>query len=301
MNRKDHLDTFGVLLLTGFSVFLGFNQIVIKFVNHGLQPVFFAGLRSAIAALCVVLWMVWRRQPPRFSRHYVRQGLAAGLAFSGEFLFLFIALDLTTVTRTAIILYSMPVWMAMAAHVVLPGERITSARALGLLLAFSGVSWAILSRGGPVGQASLAGDICALLASWCWAGIALIARGTRLREVPPEMQLLWQLLVSAVVLLVASLFFGPLIRDFKPMHVAGLLFQAIAVAAAGYVLWLWLLSVYPAASVASFSFLTPIFGVALGWMIMGDHVGPPILGAALLVAVGIILINRPRPDRTAQS
>lgn len=295
MNRKDHLDRSGVLLLTGFSVFLGFNQIVIKFVNHGLQPVFFAGLRSAIAALCVALWMVWRGQVPQFSRQYALQGVAAGLAFSGEFLFLFIALDLTTVTRTSILLYSMPVWMAIAAHFVLPGERITPARGLGLLLAFAGVSWAILSRGGPVGQASLAGDICAVLASWCWAGIALIARGTRLREVPPEMQLLWQLLVSAVVLLVASLFFGPLIRDFQPMHVAGLLFQAIAVAAAGYVLWLWLLSVYPASSVASFSFLTPIFGVALGWMIMGDHLGLPVLGAALLVAVGIILINRPRP------
>lgn len=293
MNRKDHMDAFGAVSLTLFGVFLAFNQIIIKLVNQGIQPVFFAGARSAIAIVCLWAWLMWKGRPPHLERRYLGPGLWVGLAFAAEFLCLFMALDLTTVTRTSIILYSMPVWLTMAAHFVLPGERITPLKALGLLLAFAGVICAILDRSSGSGQASLIGDLCALMAAWSWAAIALIARGTRFREVRPEMQLFWQVLVSAPVLILAAPLFGPLIRDVVPLHLAGLLFQAVAVVSAGFVFWLWLLSVYPAASVASFSFLTPIFGVALGWLILGEHVGPSILGAAALVAVGIILINRP--------
>ena len=59
-------------------------------------------------------------------------GLLMGLIFAAEFLFLFLALDLTTVVRTSIIFYSMPVWLALMAHVGLPGERITRTKAVGL-------------------------------------------------------------------------------------------------------------------------------------------------------------------------
>lgn len=293
MQRKTHIDAFGALSLTGFAIFLAFNQIIIKFVNHGLQPVFFAGLRSAMAVLCLWGWMRLNGRSTRLERRYLVPGLMAGTFFAAEFVCLFTALDLTTVTRTSILLYSMPVWLAVAAHFLLPGERITALKALGLGSAFAGVAWAIADRSSGQGQASLLGDLCALMAAWGWAGIALVARGTSLREVRPEMQLFWQVLVSAPILLLAAPLFGPLIRDLQPLHIAGLVFQAVAVVSAGFVFWLWLLSVYPAASVASFSFMTPIFGVALGWLILGEHVGLATLGAALLVAIGIILINRP--------
>lgn len=302
MDRKSHMDAFGALSLTLFGVFLAFNQIVIKLVNAGLQPVFFAGLRSLIAVFCLWVWLVWRGRPPRLERRYLGVGVLVGAAFAAEFLCLFIALDLTTVTRTSIILYSMPVWLALAAHFLLPGERTSPVKALGLALAFAGVSWAILDRPSGQGEASFWGDLCALLAAWCWAAIALLARGTRLREMRPDMQLFWQVLVSTPILILTAPLFGPLVRDLQLIHIAGLIFQAVAVVSAGFMFWLWLLSIYPAASVASFSFLTPVFGVALGWLMLGEHVGPSILGAGSLVAGGIILINRPvRPVVPAAS
>ena len=239
--------------------------------------------------------MTWRGRPPRLRREMAGPGIAIGLVFAAEFVGLFIALDLTTVTRTSIILYSMPVWLTLAAHFVLPGERITGLKALGLILAFAGVAWAILDRDTGAGQASLVGDLCALGAAIAWATLALIARGTRLREARPEMQLFWQVLVSAPVLILVAPLFGPLLRDLVPLHIAGLMFQGAVVVAAGFVFWLWLLSVYPAAGVASFSFLTPIFGVAFGWALLGEEVGLPLIGSAVLVGAGIVLINRPVP------
>ncbi len=301
MDRKDRIDAFGAVSLTGFSLLLAVNQVVIKLVNEGLQPVFFAGLRSAIALACLWAWLAWRGRAPRLSRDIAGPGIAIGLFFSGEFVLLFLALDLTTVTRTSVILYSMPLWLALGAHVLIPGERITPIRALGLVLAFAGVAWAFMNRGAGVGEASLLGDLCALGAAWGWTGIALCARTTRLREVRAETQLLWQLAVSVPVLIVLAPFFGPLIRDFQPLHLAGLAFQSVVVVAAGFLFWLWLLSVYPASGVASFSFLTPIFGVTLGWFLLGETVGPGLIASAALVAVGIVLINRPRRKVAAQT
>ncbi len=292
MPRKDRIDAAGAAGLIGFAVLLAFNQVLIKVVNDGFQPVFFAGLRSAIAVLCIFFWMRFRGRPLRFAPGSVWAGLLIGVIFAAEFLFLFTALDLTTVVRTSIIFYSMPVWLALMAHFGLPGEKITRTKAAGLALAFAGTAWAILDKGSQAGTPSLVGDLCALGGALGWAGTAFMARGSAMVRERPEMQLFWMVLVSAPLLILLSPAFGPLIRDLQPVHVAGLLFQGVVVVSAGFIFWLWLLSIYPASGVASFSFLTPIFGLTLGWLLLDEPIGPGILAAAALVAVGIVLINR---------
>lgn len=291
MERKDHIDAFGATALIGFSLLLAFNQVVIAVVNEGLQPVFFAGIRSAGAVLCLWLWFLVRRRPLKLERKDLFFGTLMGSLFALEFILLFIALDLTTVSRTSVLFYTMPLWLAVLAHVFIPGERITPLKAAGQALAFAGMGLAILWRT-DAGEASLLGDVLAVAAALAWASLALIAR-TGLKSVAPDRQLFWQVLVSAPILLVASLAFGPLIRDLQPIHLWGLAFQIVIMVTAGFSFWLWLLTIYPAASVAAFSFLAPVFGVLLGWWMLDEPVGLPILIALGLVSAGLILINRP--------
>jgi drug/metabolite transporter (DMT)-like permease len=289
--QKSRLDGTGVALLLGVQGLLAVNQILIKLVNDGLQPVFFAGLRSLLAIGFVWAWLVWKGRAPRLRREAWGSGLLIGTFFAAEFLFLFVALDLTTVGRSALIMYSMPVWFAILAHFGL-GERITPVKAAGLTLAFAGCAVAILSR--PVsGEGSLLGDLCALGAAWGWALTAFVARRPVMRAEGPEMQLFWMVLVSAPILLIAAPLFGPLIRELHPLHIVSLVFQSSIVVAGGFIAWLWLLSIYPSSTVASISFLTPILALLLGGLILGETVGPTILLAAALVASGIVLINRP--------
>ncbi|UOA27074.1 DMT family transporter [Pseudosulfitobacter sp. DSM 107133] len=290
MDRKTHIDTFGAVALILFALNLGFNQVVIKVSNGGFGPVFLAALRSVGGAVVLLVWMKARGVSFALPRSSIAGGIASGVLFSVEFLCLFIALDLTTVGRVSIIFYSMPVWLALAAHVLLPAERLSVVRVIGMVLAMAGVALALLDRSN--GQASLVGDLLALAAALCWAGIALCVRVTPLTRVPPEQQLLWQLIISAPVLLLAAPFFGDLMRDVLPIHMWGLTFQIFAVASFGYLSWFWLLTVYPASSVASFSFLSPVFAVILGWLLLGEHAGWTIWAALLLVAAGIYLINR---------
>ena len=291
MERKTQMDAFGAVALTGFAFLLAFNQVVIKVTNGGIQPVFFAGLRSAGAVLCVYAYMRWRGIPLQWIKGTKRWGAITGTVFAFEFLCLFIALDLTTVGRSGVIFYSMPVWMAILAHFFVAGDKITPQKAVGLAFALAGVAWAILAR--DEGTANIWGDFAALGAAFGWAITALLAKASPLSKVRPEMQLMWQIGVSAPVLLVASMFFGDLIRDLAPIHLWGLAFQIVVVVSAGFVFWLWLLSIYPASGVASFSFLSPVLSVALGWLLLGEDVGPNLIGALVLVAIGILLINRP--------
>ena len=291
--KKDSLDGTGAATLLGVTLLLAFNQVIIIEVNKGLQPVFFAGLRSVLAVGFVGVWLWWRGRPPVLQPQHMVSGLIVGAMFAAEFLFLFLALDLTALGRASVIFYSMPVWMAIMAHFGLPGERITRLKAIGLLLAFAGTATAILSRQPGVGG-SLIGDLCALGAALTWAGTAFLARATKLREAGPEMQLFWMVLVSGPILLLVSPLFGPLIRELEIHHILGLVFQSSIVVAGGFILWLWLLSVYPTATVASFSFLTPVFAIGLGVLLYGEQVTPALLVAAGLVATGIILINARR-------
>lgn len=297
---KDHMDLFGACSLIGFSALLALNQVVIKLGTEGMQPVYLAGLRSfgVIFVLGAFLWLTG--VSVKVAPQCRWAAFLAGLLFGVEFIFLFLALDLTTVVRASILFYSMPVWLAIGAHFVLPGQRLTRLKVVGLALAFAGVAWAILSRSDVAGgQASLIGDLLALLAAICWAAIGLFARATNLREVAPRVQIFWQVTISAPLLLLASLAFGPLVREVTAMTYAALAFQ-IGLVAFGFSFWLWLLSLYPPSGVASFSFLGPVFGVVLGWAILGEEISAQIIAALGLVAVGLVLINRPSKPQVPQ-
>ncbi len=291
MPQKDQIDATGALALISMSALFGFNQVVIQLVNAGLQPVFFAGLRSAGAILCLALLFLLRGRALGLRRADLPAGILIGALFAGEFILIFTALDLTTVSRASVLFYTMPLWLAFLAHFLIPGERITRLKAAGQVLAFAGVAIAIFWRT-SAGEASLVGDVMALMAAVAWAGIAVVAK-TGLRGVAPDRQLLWQVTVSAPLLFLAAPLFGPLIRDLQPIHLWGLAFQIVVVVTLGFALWFWLLTIYPAASVAAFSSLSPIFGVLFGWWLLEEKVTLAILLALALVTAGLVLINRP--------
>lgn len=291
MSEKRSIDAQGAVMLIGFSLLLAFNQVVIKVANGGFQPVFLAALRSLGALVVLAIWMRWRGVKMLPSPENYGPGVLLGALFSAEFIFLFLALDLTTVSRVSILFYSMPIWLAVAAHFLLPNERLSGLRVMGLVLAITGVAWAVFDRS-ELREPNLLGDILALSAAVTWAGIALCVRMSGLAREQPETQLFVQLLVSLPLLFAASLFFGDMLRDPALIHWAGLAFQSVAVASFGFLFWFYLVSVYKASGVASFSFLSPVFSVALGWFLLDENIGSSIIGGLVLVAAGLLLINR---------
>lgn len=291
MERKDRIDTPGALALIFFSLLLAINQVIVKFGNAGFQPVFMAGIRSVGALIVLLVWMKLRGIPLQLQKGTIWPGILLGSLFAQEFIALFWALDHTTVSRASLLFYTMPVMLSIAAHFLLPGERLTRLRVLGLGCAIAGVALVLSGRPGG-GQASLAGDLAALAGAVGWAGIALTIRLTSLSQVRAETQLFWQLAGSAVLLMLVAPLFGPFLREPTLWHLAGLVYQIVAVASFGFLFWVFLLGVYPASGVASFAFLTPVLSVGMGWLLLGEELGLNVIAALVLVAIGIVLINR---------
>ena len=294
MEKKNKIDAFGAVALISFSLLLGINHVVIKIVNVGLNPIFFAGIRSFIAFLFIIIWMKFTRKQIVFNKKNLIICLIAGLVFALEFLFLFLALDFTSVSRNSIIYYSMPLWLTILLFFTKNKEKLSFIKLLGLILAFSGVVISVSKNdsGLIINSSSLFGDFLAFLAALFWALLIIIAKNSNFNKEIPEMQLLWMVMVSGPILICFSFFIENPIRDFQIIHIWGLLFQSIVVVAGGFLFWLWLLSKYPASGVASFSFLTPIFTIFFGWLILSEVMTPDFIFAAFLVITGLILINK---------
>ena len=270
---------------------LGLNQVLIKIVNSGIQPVFQAGLRSLLAIIPVIIIAKLLNRDLTLDRDYIFPGLICGIFFGIEFIFLFLSLDYTSVAHSSILFYSMPVWLCIASHYLIPGEKFTILKVAGLFLSVSGIFIA-LSINTYEQNISFIGDILALLASLLWAAIVILVKISSLRKTSPEIQLLFQLVVSSLILIPISFFFGDFIRDISFEIILIFLFQIIVIISIGFLVWFWILSIYPASKMASFSFLAPIFGVMFGWLILDEQINIYILSSLFLVCTGIVLINK---------
>jgi len=294
MQRKDRIDALGAGLLVAFTMVMGLGQVFIKLVNAEMGPVLQAGLRSACALPAVLAFAILARRRLSVTDGSLGPGLLCGSFFAAEFLLLYQALDYTSVARAAIMFYTMPVWVALWAHFLVPGERLTPLRALGLVLAVGGVALALGRNDNPATEHALTGDLMALTGAMFWAGIAYLARMTRLSGSSPEMQLLYQLAVSALLLLGAAPFLGPLLGQMTPALWAMFGFQVVFVVCIGFLTWFWILKVYPASDMASFGFLTPLFSVIFGWLVVGEPITWTVAAALAMVGTGIVLVNRRR-------
>lgn len=291
MERKDRIDALGATALVGFSFMMGLNQVMIKLVNAGFAPVFQAGLRSACALLPVVIFSLVMRRTLTMRDGSLLPGLFSGTLFAVEFMLLFTALEYTAVSRASVFMYTMPVWVAIGAHFLIPGESLTPRRALGLALAVLGVGVALLDEPPSWTPNALLGDMMCIGGAMCWAGIALTARATNLSRSSPEMQLTYQLIVSAPILLAVALFIGDPIREPTATILGIFAVQVIVVVGIGFLGWFWILRIYPASDMTSFSFLAPLFGVLASWIVLGEELSPSIFVALAMVGGGIALIS----------
>ncbi|KXU90761.1 multidrug DMT transporter permease [Paraburkholderia monticola] len=304
------LDSFAILLMIGLCAIWGLQQVAIKTTNATVPPVFQAGLRSTIAAVLVWAWARSRGTPLFRDDGTLGAGLLAGVLFAAEFVCIFLGLTLTSASRMAVFLYTAPCFTALGLHWFVDGERMRRIQWLGIGVAFLGMALAFadgfLHAGAAAGAgahgstlAGAAGDALGVLAGITWAATTVVVRGSRLAHTSASKTLFYQLTVSAVVLLALAVGLGQVrVETVTPLALASLAYQAVIVAFVSYLLWFWLLTRYIASRLSVFSFLTPMFGVTFGVLLLGESFSARFLIAALLVLTGIALVNAPA-KRTA--
>jgi drug/metabolite transporter (DMT)-like permease len=270
----------------------GFNYVVAKLIAPGVSLVMQSGLRSAIGVVMLLAWAHRQRIPLLARDATLVPGLVAGALFAGEFLFIYSGLAWTGASRMVVFVYLAPCLTALGLHWFLPSERLSSLQWSGVLLAFVGVA-IVFADGFVAERASLLGDVFGMAAAALWAATTVVIRTSALNRVSASKTLLYQLAVAAATLPVASVLLGePGVVAVTPLVVASLLYQGVIVSFASYLAWFWLLTRYLAARLSVFTFLTPLFGVAAGVMVLGEPLRPVFVAGGALVGAGIYLVNR---------
>jgi drug/metabolite transporter (DMT)-like permease len=291
--RRDHLDTLAISLLLGCCLFWGFQQVLIKATLPLVPPMVQACVRFIGATALLMLWCVWRRIPLWQSDGSLRAGLVAGLLFAMEFVCIYSGMQHTTASRLTIMLYTSPFWVALLLPIWLKHEQLRPLQWLGLGLAFAGVAFALRDR--LAGGGSWLGDALSLLAGAMWGLTTVVMRTTSLNKVSAEKLLFYQVGVSAVLLPVVALVMGePFSLDYSVWGWSSLALQAALGAFVTFLIWMWIISHYPATRVSAFSFLSPLSALVFGALWLGEPVTPDLMIALAGVALGIYLVNRRR-------
>jgi drug/metabolite transporter (DMT)-like permease len=294
LNRKQALDLTAMVILVVLCASWAFQQVTIKVASHGVSPVLQSGIRSVGATVLVWIWMTVRRESILERDGTLWWGITAGLLFAVEFLLIYWGLDFTHASRAVIFLYMSPFVVALGAQLFIPGERLRMIQVVGLCCAFAGIAVAFRESLSFPTYRMLIGDSMLAGAAVLWGATTVLVKASPLARIKPSKTLLYQLAVSAVVLPVGSLAMNePGIVLTTPLIVGCLAYQTVWVASITYLAWFWLVRYYPASRLASFTFLTPLFGVLAGGVLLNEPITNMLLLSLVLVSTGIYLVNRP--------
>jgi drug/metabolite transporter (DMT)-like permease len=297
MDERKPLDTLATTLMLMLCVIWSLQQVAIKAVGDSMAPLLQIALRSGVALLLVAGLMAWRKEG--FDWSGWRAGVVVGALFAMEYLFVAEALRHTSAGHTVVFLYTSPVFAAIGLHMKLPAERLSTTQWSGIGLAFAGVAYAFL--GGAAATAtgatnvSLRGDLLALLGGAAWGATTVTIRTTRLSVTAPNQTILYQLGGAFFLLLPATVVLGQTHFRPTPLVWASLAYQTFLMSFASLLAWFWLLRHYLASRLGVFTFLTPVLGVVLGALLLGEPLKPQFVVGALIVLLGIATVSLHTP------
>lgn len=277
----------------------GGNMVAMKIGLQGVPPLGAAGLRFLLASVSVLLFAWVRRArlsvDPTLWPHLV----ALGALFVLQHSVFFLGLNLTSASRSSVFMFTQPVYTVFLAHFLVPGERLTPTRGGGILLSLAGLLVVFGERLAGGSWTMLLGDGLVTVAAVGWA-LQSVYMKHLLYRADPFVLTLYQMVIAFPCFFVANRAFeARLIYFVDAKIVLAFLYQGSIIAGFTFVAWTALMRRHQVGQLSAFIFLTPLFGVFLSWLLLGDPLTPPLLAGLVLVAAGIALVNRPPRSKVA--
>jgi len=289
------LDAGAIALIVFLCLCWGFNQVAVKLALPDVPPLIQATVRTAGATLMVAAWALVRGIPLFQRDGTLVPGIVSGILFGLEFICIYRGLLWTTAVRAVLFIYFAPFFVVLGARWFLPADRFGASQWFGLILSFAGL---VIAFGLPAPSAEphqLFGDLMMVAAAALWAATTLTMKATALQRAPFEKTLLYQLTVSTPLMGAVALVLGERMTAApSALAVGSLAYQTVWVAGITFLGWFWLVQTYSANRLSAFTFLTPLFGVMAGYLVLGEPLTPAFAVAVALVAAGLVLVNRTR-------
>lgn len=293
-DSSDKIPLTGALLLALLCLTWGVNLVSIKFSNQGVPPITGAAIRSVVSSL--LLWLYCRAigEAVFLPSGLVKHGVAIGFLFGAEFFVLYWGMSFTDASRAVIFIYTHPLWTALMAHFILRDDRLNPQKGIGMFLAFVGLIAVFGSRSATLGPLHWVGDAMELTAGFMWAATTVYIKKFIWNQPVTHYQTLFAQLFFSIPILAAGviLFEWGVPLSPTPLVVGSLVYQSVIVAFISYLGWFWMIHRFQVTRLAAFTFLTPLCGVVLSGIVLGETLTVFLWLGFALAAGGIYLVNR---------
>ena len=268
----------------------GGNPVAVK---EGLKysgPIRLAMLRMALGGLSVAGYALITGQSMRPRREELWPLAGIGVLFIAQTSLMYLGGDRTTAGHAVVLTSTHPLWAAVFAHFLVPGDRMTGRRIFGTLVAYSGV--VVVFAGDLTGEegVGLDGDLM-LAAQAALLGARLIYISQASQNVAPVKLLAAQAAFAVPAFLAISLAFESVPWQWPWELIAALLYQGVVIAGFGFIGNAWLLQRYLPSRVAATQISTPFFGVILSWIVLGESIGYELIAGVALLTAGSALVQ----------
>lgn len=270
----------------------GLAFVFIRVAVPPLGPVTLTAIRVLIAGLVLAAYARHAGVALRVRDH---RGVYLAVGFfnsAAPFVLIALAQTVLSASWTVVLVATTPLQTAVAAALVL-GERFTVRKAAGLLLGIAGVAMLVGWQTPEAAAPPFWAVACALAAGGMYSVAAVIAK-RRGAGVPP-------IAMGAGTMLAAACLLVPLVPAFPPAAipsgaaVASTFVLALGSTAAAFVLYFRLIGSVGPVKTMTVNFITPLFGVSGGMLLLGEPFTWPLAAGGLLVLSGLALVLRDAP------
>ena len=293
---------FDWLVFLGLGFFWGSSYLFIKIgVDHGLQPFTLIMFRLLIGFLLLAIVVGLAREPlPRDPRVYGHLFVMGTINIAVPFGLITFAESLPSIDSSlaSVINSAVPLFVIVIAAIFLKGESITVNRLVGLAVGFIGVAILVGFDLTDLGSSSSVGEL-ALLAATASYGVGAVYAKAHVHGLRPMVPALFQvffgLLVTSILAFATE---HPLDVAWTPESVLAVVWLGLLGSGLAYLCYFRILQHWGATRASLVAYLLPIYGIALGAMVLAEPIAPTtLLGTALIIG-GIALVNGSRPPRS---
>jgi drug/metabolite transporter (DMT)-like permease len=302
MDSKTHRPPWKTLLAFAIIYFVwGSTFLAIRVGVHAVPPLLFAAMRFFVAGFVLFGWMIARREPSPTRRQWMSILLLALLIFLIDYGLLFWAEQRVPSGVAAVMLATIPVFIALSEILFLQTQRLTVRLALALLIGLGGVA-VLMSNSLNLGGAPVdrRGAVALIVASVSWSIAAVLARKLPL---PPSkvMSSGAQMLAGGIMLTITSAALGEF-RHFHPSTVSpaawfSLVYLIIAGSIIGFTAYVWLLHHESPTKVGTYAYVNPVVAVLFGYLFGGETLGLRTVLGTMFVLVSVVVITTTRAKK----
>jgi drug/metabolite transporter (DMT)-like permease len=303
MEPKTFRPTWKTLLAFAIIYFVwGSTFFAIRVGVQEVPPLLFAAMRFLVAGLVLYGWMVARGEPSPTRRQWGSACLLAMLIFVFDYGLLFWAEKRVPSGIAAVMMATIPAFIALSEVLVLHTQKLTARLACALLLGMAGVA-VLVSRSLNLGGAPIdsIGALALIFASICWSVATVLTRKLPLPQ-SKVMSAGAQTLAGGVMLALAAAAFGEF-RDFHPSAVSrgawfSLLYMIVAGSIVGFTAYVWLIYHESPTKVGTYAYVNPVVAVLVGYFLGGEALGIRTVLGTICVLISVVVITTARTGKT---